>query len=225
MPKCKNSNTGTYKGTEPSPKGLGYCARGEKLGKKKKGRDGNMWEVKETKKGTPRWVKITKTEKSNKNISVSPKKKSVKKNSVKKKSETKKEATTKIKSKSIKKWDTKNIIIHKNNKIFKQDNELKISNNNLIYLIFGLDKKNKTGGRLYFGLKNLKGDKKEIIKDLKLDKKKQTFEFRYKGPWGNEDSKNGEIKVNDKWKVVFEDEKEFNKMESFVSQFDIVKIK
>ena len=65
MPQCKNSNTGTYKGTEPSPKGLGYCARGEKLGKKKKGLDGNMWEVKETKNGTPRWVKITQTKKSN----------------------------------------------------------------------------------------------------------------------------------------------------------------
>jgi hypothetical protein len=32
------------------------------------------------------------------------------------------------------------------------------------------------------------------------------------------------MKVNDKWKVVFEDEKEFNKMEGFVSQFNIVKI-
>ena len=90
MPKCKNSNTGTYKGTEPSPKGLGYCARGEKLGKKKKGRDGNMWEVKETKKGIPRWVKIIKTEKSNKKVTVLPKKKSVKKKSVKKKSVKKK---------------------------------------------------------------------------------------------------------------------------------------
>ena len=40
MPKCKNADTGTYKGTEPSPKGLGYCARGEKVGKKKKGLDG-----------------------------------------------------------------------------------------------------------------------------------------------------------------------------------------
>ena len=37
MPKCKNADTGTYKGTEPSPKGLGYCARGEKVGKKEKG--------------------------------------------------------------------------------------------------------------------------------------------------------------------------------------------
>ena len=25
MPKCKNDNSKSYKGTEPSPKGLGYC--------------------------------------------------------------------------------------------------------------------------------------------------------------------------------------------------------
>ena len=46
------------------PKRLGYCARGEKIGKKKKGLDGNMWEVKKTKKGVTRWVKITKIQKS-----------------------------------------------------------------------------------------------------------------------------------------------------------------
>ena len=201
MPQCKNSNTGTYKGTEPSPKGLGYCARGEKLGKKKKGLDGNMWEVKETKNGTPRWVKITKNQKS------------VKKKSVKNKSK-----------KKVKNINTKKIIVHRNNKIFEKDNELKISHNDLIYLIFGLNKKNKTGGRLYFGLSNLKGDKKEIIKDLKLNKKKQTFEFRYKGPWEDENAKNGEIKVNDIWKIIFISETEFDKMENFVSQFDIVKI-
>ena len=206
MPQCKNSNTGTYKGTEPSPKGLGYCARGEKLGKKKKGLDGNMWEVKETKNGTPRWVKITKNQKS-------VKKKSVKKKSVKNKSK-----------KKVKNINTKKIIVHRNNKIFEKDNELKISHNDLIYLIFGLNKKNKTGGRLYFGLANLKGDKKEIIKDLKLNKKKQTFEFRYKGPWEDENAKNGEIKVNDIWKIIFISETEFDKMENFVSQFDIVKI-
>ena len=51
MPKCKNSEKGTYKGTEPSPKGLGYCAKGEKLNKKMKGNDGNMWIINETKTG------------------------------------------------------------------------------------------------------------------------------------------------------------------------------
>ena len=60
MPKCKNSETGTYKGTEPSPKGRGYCAKSEKLNKKMKGNDGNMWIINETKAGVKRWVKFTK---------------------------------------------------------------------------------------------------------------------------------------------------------------------
>ena len=217
MPKCKNTTTGTYNGTEPSPKGLGYCARGEKLGKKKKGLDGNMWEVKETNKGIARWVKISKkpVKKSLKNPVKKPVKKSLKKST---------KNPVKKSLKKIKNLNTKNIIIHKNKKIFKKDNELKISNNNLVYLIFGLNKINKEGGRLYFGLGNLKGNKNEIIKDLKLNKKKQTFEFRYKGPWENENAKNGQIKVNDTWKIIFNNENEFDKMESFVSQFDIVKI-
>ena len=58
MPKCKNDSKRSYKGTEPSPKGLGYCAHAEKLGKKKKGRDGNIWIVKKTIHGVKRWVKF-----------------------------------------------------------------------------------------------------------------------------------------------------------------------
>ena len=81
-------------------------------------------------------------------------------------------------------------------------------------------------GRIYFSLKNLKNTKEDVIKDLKLDKKKQTFEFRYQGDWDNESNDKFKIiKVNDKFKVVFEDEKEFKKMESFINQFDIVEIK
>ena len=331
MPRCKNANTGTYKGTEPSPKGLGYCARGEKIGKKKKGLDGNMWIVKETKKGTARWVKITKTNKSTKKESDVSKNKSAKKttkSAKKKKSEVKKKKSndtyifkvkpelmeidtnkkmsksefdknfnaivkwfekyafmwknmkidkkenpyffvsvvlendkylnqtlqsienmfkmpddegnylfkkkyfvgssnvslveSKIKSKPIKKWDTKKIIVHKNKKIYTSRNKISISNNNLIYLSFS---EKGDMGRIYFSLKNLKNTKEDVIKDLKLDKKKQTFEFRYHGDW--EDEKKDKfkiIKVNDKWKVVFEDKKEFDKMEGFVKQFDIVKI-
>ena len=59
MPKCKNSPTGTYKGTEPSPKGRGYCAKGEKVNKKMKGNDGKMWIISETKTGLKRWIKFT----------------------------------------------------------------------------------------------------------------------------------------------------------------------
>ena len=57
MPKCRNDTTRSYKGTEPSPKGLGWCAHGEKEGKKRKGKDGNMWVVKVVKNGSKRWMK------------------------------------------------------------------------------------------------------------------------------------------------------------------------
>ncbi len=40
---CKNNPKKTYLGTEPSPKGLGFCASGEKEGTEMKGKDGNMW--------------------------------------------------------------------------------------------------------------------------------------------------------------------------------------
>ena len=49
---CKNNPKKTYLGTEPSPKGLGYCASGEKEGTEMKGKDGNMWIKKNGK-----WVK------------------------------------------------------------------------------------------------------------------------------------------------------------------------
>lgn len=68
MPKCKNDNTRSYKGTEPSPKGLGYCAHPEKIGKKRKGKDGNMWIIKSTSKGILRWVKYKDNKKKDKNI-------------------------------------------------------------------------------------------------------------------------------------------------------------
>jgi hypothetical protein len=49
---CKNNPKKTYTGLEPSPKGLGYCASGEKEGTEMKGKDGNMWVKKNGK-----WVK------------------------------------------------------------------------------------------------------------------------------------------------------------------------
>ena len=60
MPKCKNDPNRKYKGTEPSPKGLGWCAHGEKEGKKRKGKDGNIWIVKVVKNGSRRWIKCKK---------------------------------------------------------------------------------------------------------------------------------------------------------------------
>ena len=58
MPKCKNDSKRNYTGKEPSPKGLGYCGHAEKIGQKRKGKDGNMWVIKKTKTGVKRWVKI-----------------------------------------------------------------------------------------------------------------------------------------------------------------------
>lgn len=58
MPFCKNDKTKKYKGDEPSPKGLGYCAHAEKNKTIKRGNDGNMWEIKSY-NGTKRWVKVT----------------------------------------------------------------------------------------------------------------------------------------------------------------------
>ena len=60
MPKCKNVPTGHYKGTEPSPKGRGFCARAERVGTRKKGGDGKMWCVKSYQvkgKRVKRWVR------------------------------------------------------------------------------------------------------------------------------------------------------------------------
>ena len=58
MPKCKNDKTRSYKGTEPSPKGLGYCAHSMKVGAVKKGKDGRKWEVRGIKNGSKRWMKV-----------------------------------------------------------------------------------------------------------------------------------------------------------------------
>ena len=61
MPKCLNDPTRTYKGSEPSPKGLGYCGHAEKINTIKKGADGNKWIINKTKAGIKRWVKVKNT--------------------------------------------------------------------------------------------------------------------------------------------------------------------
>ena len=58
MPQCKNDPSRSYKGNEPSPKGRGYCAHTEDIGKKRKGTDRMMWEVKKFGK-VKRWMKLT----------------------------------------------------------------------------------------------------------------------------------------------------------------------
>ena len=54
---CKNDPMKTYKGNEPSPKGLGWCAHAESKNTIKSGKDGNKWIISLTKNGTKRWIK------------------------------------------------------------------------------------------------------------------------------------------------------------------------
>ena len=56
--KCKNDSTKSYKGDEPSPKGLGYSASAEDVDCEMVGKDGNLWVVSQT-KTCKRWVKQT----------------------------------------------------------------------------------------------------------------------------------------------------------------------
>jgi len=65
MPYCINYPKRTYTGKEPSPKGLGFCASGEKEGTEMKGKDKNMWvKIILTKKaGCENIVKYVKTKK------------------------------------------------------------------------------------------------------------------------------------------------------------------
>lgn len=64
MPPCKNDKSRTFKGDEPSPKGLGFCAHAETPGKTRKGRDGRKWVVREDAKGTKSWKVASTTQKS-----------------------------------------------------------------------------------------------------------------------------------------------------------------
>ena len=92
MPKCIDDPSRSYKGNEPSPKGLGYCAHTQAVGTTKTGNDGNTWTVETTYKGTKRWVKKSGSskrvpkEKKTSSKRKSPKKVSKKKTSGKRKS-------------------------------------------------------------------------------------------------------------------------------------------
>lgn len=74
MPYCKNDSKKKYKGTEPSPKGLGYCAHASNINIKKKGKDGNIWIVKKIKNGTKRWIKYNSSKETSKEKSKKHKK-------------------------------------------------------------------------------------------------------------------------------------------------------
>jgi len=58
MPTCKGLSKIYYTGNEPTPKGLGFCARSEKVGKRRRGNDGEMWMVHEDSIGRLAWKRI-----------------------------------------------------------------------------------------------------------------------------------------------------------------------
>ena len=57
MPNCKNNPKKYYKGSEISPKGLGWCPDSEELYKIRIGKDGNKWIIKKTNSGNKKWEK------------------------------------------------------------------------------------------------------------------------------------------------------------------------
>lgn len=59
MPKCKNDPKTSYTGKEPSPKGLGYCSKKERIGTKKRGKDKKMWIVKKRADGVKLWTRFS----------------------------------------------------------------------------------------------------------------------------------------------------------------------
>ena len=167
MPTCKNDPSKKYKGTEPSPKGMGWCAHGEKEGKVRKGKDGNQWIVKKVKNGSKRWIK-------NKVI----------------KKVTKKLTVNKLKKKSI-----KYAINHKNDPKYKwiktkQTNNFNFNNYlsisakfNKSNTIIGLKEKNKNYTLSYFIL-NVYDKKTKQYDIVELDKtvnNKHYFKCNLKG--------------------------------------------
>lgn len=55
MPPCKNDPARRYVGTEPSPKGLGWCAHAATPGVMATGKDGRSWIVVTDKDGVKSW--------------------------------------------------------------------------------------------------------------------------------------------------------------------------
>jgi hypothetical protein len=55
MPRCVNDPKAFYTGSEPSPKGKGYCAHAMRPGSRMTGQDGRGWEVRADKNGRLSW--------------------------------------------------------------------------------------------------------------------------------------------------------------------------
>lgn len=65
----------SYKGTEPSPKGLGHCAHLTRTGTIMRGLDHNLWQVKLDVNGRRAWRRITLSEKKKRLKRIASKKK------------------------------------------------------------------------------------------------------------------------------------------------------
>ena len=68
MPKCKNDKNTVYTGKEKSPKGLGYSAKTESIGTKKKGKDNKIWIVKKNINGVKLWSPFSSSSKNKINM-------------------------------------------------------------------------------------------------------------------------------------------------------------
>lgn len=193
MPYCKNDPKKKYKGTEPSPKGLGWCAHSEKEGKVRKGKDGNKWIIKINKNGVLRWIKKYNTVKNK----IRTNKISIHKKWFK--TMTKKQYSTYYKlSTTVKKDLEKNnikVIIYPlfltNNKYYIIDNAWDYANNIVnendpfIIIILNINNNNliEHSGKLYIQHSNIKyNTKKKLIEIFKNNFKKK---FKWSGKQEN----------------------------------------
>jgi len=105
--RCINDKKTIYIGTEPSPKGFGYCAHAEKINTIKKGKDGNIWIVKKNNSGIKRWMLHTIISAKSKTRSNTRSKTRGKNNSKSNKSKTNAKTSSKTLSKTLSKTSSK----------------------------------------------------------------------------------------------------------------------
>src|SRR5437867_4053616 len=99
----------------------------------------------------------------------------------------------------------KDIEIYKNNKKIPKNklNWISINKNKIFYL-------SMTNSRLYFFIDQIKKKNNKIkINKFKLNDNLESISFNYKGDWQLD---NKTIKVNDDYKIIFNKQKDFNKI-------------
>ena len=88
MPKCINDSKSTCKGSEPSPKGKGYCAHAESVGMTMTGLNKKIWIVKQYANGQKRWIQIRDSQQTRKKSAHTVKKTNKKERSIEQSSRT-----------------------------------------------------------------------------------------------------------------------------------------